>query len=340
VSKFKAACEGVKCVFLVAGLGGGAGTGISPVLARAAKEAGALALAFVTLPFDCEGNRRGRQAREGLEQLKAAADGVICLPNQVVFKRIDETTSVLDTFKLTSELLADGVAGVWRLIVRKGLMEIHFADFCALLGGSRGESAFATAEAAGATRSREAVDRLLAHPMLDGGRTLAESDAILVSLIGGPDLTMTEVNRVMGQINGKCADAQVMLGAAIDEDFRERLAITVIVAAPRETGRTPAPHAAPLSGRLDTQPLSSAETARSHSRFVAPAPSLTPEKMEQLMTRQAGGGRARKSVAKLRQGQLPLEIVSKGRFDKSEPTIHKGEDLDVPTYIRRGVPLN
>src|ERR1017187_9168600 len=103
-SMLKTACEGADVVFVIAGLGGAAGTGISPVLARAAKEAGALVLAFVTLPFDCEGNRRQRQAQHGLQQLKAAADGVICLPNQKVFKLIDENTSVIETFKITNRL--------------------------------------------------------------------------------------------------------------------------------------------------------------------------------------------------------------------------------------------
>jgi len=338
--RLKAACEGVKAVFVVAGLGGGVGTGVSPVLARVARESGALVLAFVTLPFDCEGSRRGRQAREGLEQLKAAADGVICLPNQKIFKLIDENTSVLDTFKLTGQLLADGVGGVWRLIARKGLIEVHLADFCALLRERKGESVFATAEAAGATRSREIVDRLFAHPMLDNGKALTESEAVLVSLLGGSDLTMTEVNRVMEHINGKCTRAQVMMGAAIDEGFGERLSITVIASRQRDGGRAAPAEAARSTERLDAQLLDPAAGPRPHARFVAPAPTLTPDKLEQLVARQAGTARTRKAVAKLRQGQLPLEIVTRGRFDKSEPTIHKGEDLDMPTYVRRGIVLN
>src|ERR1019366_704464 len=115
-STLKSACEGANVVFILSGLGGGAGTGISPVLARAAKEAGALVLAFVTLPFDCEGNRRQQQARRGLELLKAEADGVICLPNQKVLKLIDENTGVIETFRAANELLAEGVGGVWRLM--------------------------------------------------------------------------------------------------------------------------------------------------------------------------------------------------------------------------------
>jgi cell division protein FtsZ len=341
--RLKQACEGVDVVFIIAGLGGGAGTGISPVLAQAARESGALVLAFVAMPFDCEGNRRLQQARLGLEQLKTSADGVVCLPNQKIFKLIDENTSVVETFKILNGLLTEGVSGVWRLMAHKGLIEIHYADLCALLRDRHGESSFATAEAAGATRSREVLDKLFAHPMLDGGKTLAESDAVLVSLTGGPDLTMSEVHRVMEHINGKCDRAQVMMGASIDEAFRERLAITLVAVRRGEA----AAEAEPVeeSNRTESRPfeelsaqLLKQETgARPHSRFIPPAPELPPEKVEQMVARHT---RSRKNSSKMRQGQLPLEIISKGRFDKSEPTIHKGEDLDVPTYIRRGVALN
>jgi cell division protein FtsZ len=349
LGKLKEACLGAKVVFVVAGLGGGAGSGISPVLARAAKDTGALVLAFVTLPFDCEGNRRGQIAEHGLQELKSAADGVICLPNQKLFRMIDENTSVLDTFKRSNELLAEGLINVWRLVAHKGLIEIHFADLCALLRDRHGESALASAEAMGATRSREVMDRLLAHPMLDEGELLTEADTVLISLIGGPDLAMSEVNRVMKQINDQCAKAQVIMGAAIEEQFRERLAVTVVASRRAElllarAGIDEAAHgdAAPAEPpRLaeNLQLLNRTSPPRPQSRFVPPPPPLSLEKMEQLM-KQPPGPRTRKTPPKMRQGQLPLEIVSKGRFDKSEPTIHKGEDLDVPTYIRRGVSLN
>src|SRR5262249_9806703 len=109
VARLRALCEGVDMVFIATGLGGGTGTGASPVVARVAKEAGALVLGIATLPFEFEGGRRQRQAQAGLELFKAEADGVICLPNQKVFKLIDENTSVVETFRITNELLAQGV---------------------------------------------------------------------------------------------------------------------------------------------------------------------------------------------------------------------------------------
>jgi cell division protein FtsZ len=326
----KTVCEGADVIFIVAGLGGGAGSGISPVLARAAKETGALVLAFVTLPFLCEGNRRQQQAQKSLEQLKSVADGVICLPSQKTFKLIDENTSVLDTFRITGGLLVEGVCGVWQLLTRPGLIQIHFDDLCALVRDRHSESVFASVKSVGAGRSREIVEKLLAHPLLDEGRALAESDAVLVSLMGGKDLTMAEVNRVMDQISRHCERAQIIMGAAVDAAMKNHLSVTVIAAkqnptVPAELPMVEASHDSP------EQTFSRSAIARTSSRCW--------EQREPTLAKNTVG-RARKAGSRMRQEQLPLAIVSKGRFDQSEPTIHKGEDLDIPTYLRRGVPLN
>lgn len=328
----KSACEGANVIFVVAGLGGGAGSGISPVVARAAKETGALVLVFVTLPFTCEGNRRQQQAEQSLEQLKAVADGVICLPNQKTFKLIDENTSVLDAFRITGGLLTESVRGVWQLLMRPGLIQVHFDDLCGLLRDQHSESAFAFVEASGPARSREAVEKLLAHPLLDEGRALAESGAVLVSLTGGKDLTMAEVNRVMEQIGRHCDRAQIIMGAALDASMKNRLSVTVIAA---RQGPPPKMEV-PVSGETSEQFTPRIGVAPGTGRAVTPGVNLE-QREQQLSARHGGRGRRGN---KMLQGQLPLAIVSKGRFDKSEPTLYRGEDLDVPTYIRRGVPLN
>ena len=348
MAQLKTVCAGTDVVFIVAGLGGGAGTGIAPVLARAAKESGALVLAFVTLPFDCEGNRRQSQANAGLEQLKIAADGVICLPCQKIIKLIDENTSLLDTFKTTTQFLLEGACGVWRLLAFKGLIPLHFADLCGLLRDRHAESCFAAVEAAGTTRSRDAVEKLFAHPMLDAGAALAEAEAAVVSIVGGPDLTLADINRVMEQIKEKCPRAQVIMGAVVDEKFRDHLALTVI-ATRRFFGEDPGPAGAKMevaarsaeSPGFETELLHRSLTKKPASRITPPPPALTSNQREEMLAKQSGRGvRARKSVSRTRQMPLPLEIVSKSRFDKTEATIHNGEDLDIPTYLRRGVALN
>ncbi|HUE37213.1 MAG TPA: cell division protein FtsZ [Candidatus Acidoferrum sp.] len=334
---FKAACEGAEVVFIVAGLGGGAGSGVSPVLARAAKESGALVLAFVTLPFVCEGNRRQQQAAAALEQLRPVADGVICLPNQKAFKLIDENTSVLETFRITGGLLVEGVRGIWQLLTRPGLIQIHFDDLCGLVRDRHSESAFAFVETAGPARSREIAEKLLAHPLLDEGRALAGANAVLVSLTGGKDLTMAEVNRIMEKINRHCEQAKVIMGAAIDAGMANKLSVVLIAAKNSADKIEPTIAAGPAEQNIVLNPPDVAGEGLPGSRFdrrslVAPSSHL-----REPVSRH---GRVRRDKAKMLQTQLPLAIVSKGRFDKSEPTIHKGEDLDIPTYIRRGVPLN
>ena len=335
-STLKAACEGAEVVFIVAGLGGGAGSGVSPVLARAAKESGALVLAFVTLPFLCERERRQQQASHSLEQLRTFADGVICLPNQKAFKLIDENTSVLDTFRITGGLLVEGIRGIWQLLTRPGLIQIHFDDLCSLVRDRHSESVFAFVETAGPARSREIIEKLLAHPLLDEGRALAGANAVLVSLTGGKDLTMAEVNRVMEKISQQCEPAQVIMGAAIDPGMANKLSVVLIAA--KNSADTMDSSALADSSKQDILPIETngnglPENPRFANRSLPGSPTHTREPIVSRPIRKRGKG-------KMLQAQLPLAIVSKGRFDKSEPTIHKGEDLDIPTYIRRGVPLN
>lgn len=348
-AEVRAICEGANVVFVVAGLGGGTGTGGSPVIARIAKECGALVLAIVVLPFDCEGGRRQRQAQLGLQELKAASDGVICLSNQRVFKLIDEHTSLLEAFQIINEFIAQGVRGLWQLLTRPGLINVDFSDLRSVTEGRHAESVLVTAEARGEHRGREVLERLMAHPLLEGGQALAEAGGVLVCIAGGADLTMADVNRIMEQVSRHCEQAHIIMGAAIDPEMGDRLSVTLLAsrggagAEPVLTATSGVGIGAPpvIGAPVDfTQHLMGAGPGpRPAPRFVAPAPSLTSEQTEQLLHQQ-GGGRGRRGGGKLRQGQLPLEIISKGRFEKSEPTIHQGQDLDVPTYIRRGVALN
>ncbi len=350
-------CAGAEVVVIVTGLGGGTGTGASPVLARAAKEAGALVLAIATLPFECEGARRRSQAQAGLEELKETADAVLCLPNQRVIKLIDEKTSLIETFKITNDLLAQGLRGIWRLLARTGIINVDFADLCAVVRGQHAESSFACAEAQGEHRAREVVEMLLASPWLEGGTLLREAESVLVSIVAGSDLAMVEVNRVMSQINQACEYAHIIMGAAVEAELGDRLSVTVIAARQPEAGAADAVTAPAVlregngvtskrtagetveASAFDSQFIEKNPPARPPSRFVPPPPELGPEKKQQLLAQQKRRP-YRKPGSKMRQGTLPLEIVSKGRFEKSEPTIYHGEDLDVPTYIRRGVPLN
>jgi len=318
-------------VFIIAGLGGGTGTGASPVVARIAKECGALVLAIVITPFEVEGGKRMRQAQLGLQELKGAADGVIVLPNQRMFKLVDEKTPLVEALQMTNDLVAQGVRGIWRLLSRPGLIHVNFADLCAVTQGRHAESALATAEARGENRARDVLDKLMKHPLVDGGAALADASGVLVCIGGGPGLSLAEVNRIMDQISRHCEGANIILGAAIDEEMGDGLSVTLLAA--KATGK-----AGPPAGLIEPQWGTAFQAAES-----TPAVGMAsdrPAESAQTATPATRSGRGRKGRMSPRQGQLALEMASKGRFEQIEPTIHQGQDLDLPTYIRRGVALN
>lgn len=348
LKQLEALCQGTEMVFIVTGLGGGTGTGVSPVIARAARQAGALVTGFAFLPFDCEGDSRSLNAVRGLEALKAAADGVICLPNQRIFKLIDEDSSITETFEKVGGLLADGVRAVWRLMNVKGLLELSYEDLSSVLRDCHSENLFAVAESSGSERVSHVLQELKTHPLLDGGKDLARADTVLVSVTSGAELSMGELNRLMAEINEISTNARVSMGSAVSEEFAGRLVVTVIVAcrpssrqAESQEERIEMAGSSRVSEAVDGlpagSPTGSGSRRTSRTDLLPPPPNLPADRVRQVAKRQ---GVFRKSSSRLQQGQLPLEVVSKGRFEKGEPTILHGEDLDMPTYIRRGVTLN
>jgi len=319
-------------VFIVAGLGGGTGTGASPVLARLAKEQGALVLAFVSMPFGFEGDRRRQQALAGLEQLKAQADAVICIQNDKLFKIVGENATVLDAFKHGNEIVASGVQAIWQLLSCKGLINLDFADLRTTLGSKHCEGIFSCGEAEGADKARDAVKALMESPLFDGGETLARAEGVLVSILGGPDLTLTDVQRAVEPISRQANRAHVIMGAAIDENYRGKLAVTVIAAAANMARKSVQPIAVkPFSLRRPGE-------ATPFRTMSAPA-QTTPIAGSAAMAAISESAVQKKEAAKPKQETLPLEGVSRGRFDRSEATLYEGEDLDVPTFLRRGISL-
>jgi cell division protein FtsZ len=342
-------CKDADLVFVVAGLGGGTGGGAAPVISKIAREAGCLVLGLAAMPFDFEGVRRREQAKASMREFRAAADAVITLPNQRMTAIFDQNTPMREAFKLTNNLLAQGIRGIWQMLARPGLVNVDFAYLYSIVRGKNAESAFASAEAAGEMRARDVVEKLVGSPLLDEGQVLAQSTDILVSIVGGADMTIADVNKVMEQLQRRAESANLVMGAAIDDTYEGRLCLTVVAtrhshepssdktSTPRST-KPAAPAKEQKESEFDTNFLSASSTPRGHSRYSAPPPASTPENTAELLNRQTG--KTRRTIAKAKQQTLNLEIVSKGRFEKSEPTIHRGEDLDVPTYVRRGVALN
>jgi cell division protein FtsZ len=335
-------CANSDLIFILTGLGGGTGTGASPVLAEVARQSGALVLALAILPFDWEGMRRKRQAELGFQKLKSAADLVICLPNQKILSLVADNTSVIEGFAMAHDLLARGVNGLWRLLTQPGLINVDFADVCAVTRDQHAAGTLATAEARGDARASDLVNQLLRHPLIEEGRVLDGASSVLVSLVGGPDLSLAEVNGIMEQISRHCALAHIIVGAACEGSFQGRLAVTLLSSTkttPESGAASPAAETAQADPPAsDLRFVSPVLDQRLSSRYAAPPPAITPENAEHLLQNLAP--RARRRAIKMVQGQLPLEIISRGRFEKSEPTIRSGQDLDVPTYLRRNLVFN
>lgn len=338
---------GADLVFVIAGMGGGTGSGAAPLVARAAKASGALVLGVAAMPFEMEGSRRQRQAILGLARLRQEADTVICVANQHLLRLVDGQTPVAQLFDQANARLAEAVAAIWRMLAWPGLINLDFSALRSALAGRHAESCLAAAEATGDNRPFEVWEKLMQSPDLQHPQALSDAETVLVNLVGGDDFLTAEMEWLLANLQSRAPDAKLLMGVATDPAFTGRLAMVVISSRFSETTQE-APVAAvavaPQEAAARTQSQDDLKTQvlgpelpRTRSRFVPPAPVVSPEKAQQLYRRQSGRTRRKKEAS--RQGLLPLEIVSKGRFEKSEATLHDGEDLDVPTYIRRGVVL-
>ncbi len=347
LARVRELCAGADVVLLLAGMGGDLGNNLASIVAGIARETGAFVWAFAILPFECEGSRRAELATAGVTKLRAVADLIISYPNQKSLSLINEGTTLADTFNAANTLLAGYVRGACRAFCSKNAIGESFIDLCHATESK--ECHFAVAEVTGANRASEAVDRLFSDPILAGTPHINVSNSVAVYILGGSSLGMGEVNRIMELVQARCETSLCMMGAANITALGETLLLAALFTPSAEGTEHPFPslpieESNPMPGsnreNFGIQLLGNSSGEKRNSRFLPPPPSLSPEKMQQLLKQQGGAGRQRKTQPRFRQAQLPLEIVSKGRFDKSEPTIHKGEDLDVPTYIRRGMALN
>jgi cell division protein FtsZ len=336
--------KGTDLVFIAAGLGGGTGTGASPFIAQMAKQAGALTLGFVTLPFEFEGDRRRDQAGAGLEELKRVADAVVCVPNDKLFGLAGERASVLDAFRVADDLLADGVRGIWRMLTKPGLINLDFNDLRRALEGRHDGTVFGIGEGQGEDKASSAAHAALNSPLLDGGAIIAEAETILVSLVGGPDLGLAEVQRTVSSIRKKATqNPHIFMGAAIDENFTGKLSLLVI-ASRGAAAIADAAVTSPLPSERELAASPGVEKSPSEPVVTLPAPAppvaagSPPRPVERFLEKTAGRTAPGKRE-RAKQQTLGLEVNIKGRFDKIEPTVYDGEDLDLPTFLRRGIKI-
>jgi cell division protein FtsZ len=224
--QLKDALRGSDMVFVTAGEGGGTGSGAAPVVARIARETHALTVGIVTLPFKFEGSRRRRQAEEGVEALRAACDTVIVIPNDKLLEVLDQSTSMIDAFRVADDVLRQGVQGICDLITMPGLINLDFADVRTIMSDA-GTALMGIGYSSSENRAREAADRALNSPLID--TEIVGAKGILLSIAGGDDLSLMEVNEAAEIIRqASTDDTNIIFGATIDERLTGQMWVTVI----------------------------------------------------------------------------------------------------------------
>jgi cell division protein FtsZ len=224
--QIKHVLRGSDMVFVTAGEGGGTGSGAAPIVARLAKDVGALTVGIVTMPFRFEGTRRRAQADGGVTELRHVCDTVIVIPNDRLLEVLDRSTSMLDAFRVADDVLRQGVQGICDLITMPGLINLDFADVRTIMSNA-GSALMGIGFATGDNRAQEAAERALRSPLID--TELVGARGILLSIAGGEDLTLLEVNEAAEVIRrGATEDTNIIFGATIDERLAGQLWVTVV----------------------------------------------------------------------------------------------------------------
>lgn len=319
--KIATLAHGADLVFVLAGMGGGTGSGASPVVAEICREAGALVIAFVTMPFTFEGGRRLKQAEEGLAELRRTCDAVIPLPNDVLLQESAGRTSVLDAFAMADEWIGRGVRSIWAMLNRTGLINLDYASLRQAFSHKGGKTLFGLGTGEGATAVADALESLKNCPLLHTPEFSRKADRILVNIVGGPDLGLAQVNEMMADVADRFGrDAHIYLGAVIDEGMEGRIELCVIGTS--DLGRTPLRRTTGENLGLQVTPVR--------------APAAVARKPADTPSRQPAAPRPG-----ARQDEFAFtDSETRGRFDNTDRFLFEGQDLDTPTYLRKGIKVS
>src|SRR5437868_13880573 len=227
--EIREALTGARMIFICTGLGGGTGSGAAPYVAHLAREAGALVLAFATLPFAFEGRRRNAQAREALGRLNEIANAVVCFENDQMGDMVRPHAGIHQAFSKADTTIGQSSRSIVNLIQRPGLIRIGFDDLLAALRSRNGRCLFGYGESDSDNRAHDALTQALKSPLMDRGRLLADADHVLVQVAGGPGMTLSEVEVLMQELGRHVRDhTQILFGTGVDGRMGNRLSVTII----------------------------------------------------------------------------------------------------------------
>lgn len=317
--------QGVDLIFLMVGLGGGTGSGCAPILAEVAADAGALIIAFVTMPFTLEGARRHRQAEDSLAALRKGCHAVVTLPNDILLQQVEESATVLEAFALADEWVTKGVRSICSMLQQTGLINVDFSTLRQAFQASGGKTLFGLGSGKGENYVTKAIESLMLCPLLHTPDYSRWADNLIVNIAGGPDLTMAKVNEIVSVVAEKFGSKEnTLIGATIDGSMAESVSICVVGTTDVNDG---IPHYA--------------KTEAAHSGLMT-APS-TRSASNETRKRFPSVHRSKLSNGKKGQDQKEFDFISReeqrGYFDETERNLFEGEDLDVPTYLRRGIKI-
>jgi cell division protein FtsZ len=367
--EIRSVLQGGTLIFLSVGLGGGTGSGAAPLVAQIAKEENTLVLAFAAVPFSFEGRRRCAQAEESLTQLRAVADAVVCFENDRMAEITLPRMGIHEAFAAADLTISQSIRSVAGLLQRPGLLHIGFDDVCAVLRGGDARALFGYGDAEGENRAHDALAKALKNPLMNRGALLEESFHAIVHICGGANVTLGEVQIIMEELNRHINDqTQLFMGIGIEPRMGNRLSVSIlsslsnseekpVIQLPKKSiyalESAPKPELKPEPAKPASLPeaasipalpdrTSVVERGAEHSdeelmlpRTESEPQRPTPVRLTAKLEPKAQTAAPKKAEAK--QETLQFEPISRGRFEKSEPTIIDGQDLDVPTFLRKNV---
>jgi cell division protein FtsZ len=319
------ALDGADMIFVTTGLGGGTGTGATPVIASLASELGALTIAVVTKPFKFEGKKRQMQAERGLEALRDCVDTIITIPNERLLTIIDRTTPLTDAFATADDVLRQAIQGISDLILVPGLINLDFADVKTIMSGM-GLAMMGTGIAEGQDRAVEAARRAISSPLLEGA-SVNGSRGVIINVTGGPDLSLVEVSEASSIVQEAAhEDANIIFGAVIDPALKGKVKITVIA-----TGFGPQ-----SASRPTTTASSGAQTPVDMTHY-ADAGRLRAEAAPSAGAAERAVTSQRLSIARRPAFDLPLAPATADTPPQPaiDPDFDLGSAFDVPAFLRR-----
>ena len=309
---------GAHMCFITAGMGGGTGTGAAPIIAQAARELGVLTVGVVTKPFQFEGNKRMRQADEGIEALQKVVDTLIIIPNQNLFRLANEKTTFTEAFALADDVLYQGVKGVTDLMVRPGLINLDFADVRAVMD-EMGKAMMGTGEASGEDRAVQAAEKAIANPLLDE-ISLHGAKGVLINITGGYVLTLFELDEAANIIREKVdPDANIIVGSTLDTNMNGMIRVSVVA-----------------TGIDATKSRDEVPVAR--RSMAAPLPPVAHAPVTYAPMTNAPVAEPRRESAVSAPVMTEAEAVTKGLFESLQPHAQGNYDADGDDYAEMPAP--